>query len=408
MMQAWALGALLSLVLAAFFAAADGAMLSAGTATLRRVSADPERTHRALSFARLLAHLVTGTGIALVVSDGADHPNRAIVAGVLLLIVNVMLVEGIARSAGFVGGQAMVERLAVDCQARGQPAAPGHRVERGSWSAPSRAPSRRPTRPTPRGRSARSNSARSSPPRRTCRPRKRNCCTASSRSATPRCRRSWCRASTSWGSTGRRRGPRCWIACAAPSTRGFPVFDETLDNVVGILYAKDLLPTVVAEEEPPRMDHADASGDLHPAHQDHRPAAARLQGAAHAHRDRRRRVRRHGGARHDRRHPRGDRRRHPRRVRRRGAADRAGRAGALLGLGRRVARRPLGIARRRLRARGRHHRRRARLRRLRARAESRAKRADAGLQRRRRARAATAHRARVLRAADRGDAPEAR
>jgi CBS domain containing-hemolysin-like protein len=33
----------------------------------------------------------------------------------------------------------------------------------------------------------------------------------------------------------------------------FPVFDETLDNVVGILYAKDLLPAVVAlgSSEPP-------------------------------------------------------------------------------------------------------------------------------------------------------------
>ena len=31
----------------------------------------------------------------------------------------------------------------------------------------------------------------------------------------------------------------------------FPVYDDTLDNVIGILYAKDLLGAVVAEEEPP-------------------------------------------------------------------------------------------------------------------------------------------------------------
>lgn len=30
----------------------------------------------------------------------------------------------------------------------------------------------------------------------------------------------------------------------------FPVFEDTLDNVVGILYAKDLLPAVIADEEP--------------------------------------------------------------------------------------------------------------------------------------------------------------
>ena len=31
----------------------------------------------------------------------------------------------------------------------------------------------------------------------------------------------------------------------------FPVFDDTLDNVIGILYAKDLLPEIVATREPP-------------------------------------------------------------------------------------------------------------------------------------------------------------
>lgn len=113
MTHAWAFGALASLVIAALCAAADGALLSAGNASLRRVSSDPERAHRALGFARLLAHLVTGTGIALVVSSGAEQTTRSIVAGLLLLIVNVTLVEGVARSGGFVGGQAMVERLAV-------------------------------------------------------------------------------------------------------------------------------------------------------------------------------------------------------------------------------------------------------------------------------------------------------
>jgi CBS domain containing-hemolysin-like protein len=33
----------------------------------------------------------------------------------------------------------------------------------------------------------------------------------------------------------------------------FPVFDETLDNVIGILYAKDLLPTIVSADEPPEQ-----------------------------------------------------------------------------------------------------------------------------------------------------------
>ncbi len=57
----------------------------------------------------------------------------------------------------------------------------------------------------------------------------------------------------------------------------FPVYDDTLDNVIGILYAKDLLPFVIDEDEP--MLGWQASG---------------VQGHAHAHRHCERRIRRHG------------------------------------------------------------------------------------------------------------------
>jgi CBS domain containing-hemolysin-like protein len=38
--------------------------------------------------------------------------------------------------------------------------------------------------------------------------------------------------------------------CEARSTRGFPVYRDTLDEVTGILYAKDILPAIIADEEP--------------------------------------------------------------------------------------------------------------------------------------------------------------
>ena len=67
----------------------------------------------------------------------------------------------------------------------------------------------------------------------------------------------------------------------------FPVFDDTLDDIIGILYAKDLLPFVIDDDEPmpggstlvrPAVLHPDLEGD--------RPAAPRLQGEPHPHRDR--------------------------------------------------------------------------------------------------------------------------
>jgi putative hemolysin len=113
MTLAWALGAIASLLVAAVLAAADGALLGPGNELPRRVTPDPERAHRALGFTRLLAHLVTGTGIALVASTVSTRAEIAMGVAILLLLVNVILVEGFARSAGAGGEPGTVERLAV-------------------------------------------------------------------------------------------------------------------------------------------------------------------------------------------------------------------------------------------------------------------------------------------------------
>ena len=61
------------------------------------------------------------------------------------------------------------------------------------------------------------------------------------------------------------RRPRAKLAACSP-----PVYDDTLDQVIGILYAKDLLAAVIADEEPagrvgfaraPRLVHSRKQGD---------------------------------------------------------------------------------------------------------------------------------------------------
>jgi putative hemolysin len=112
MMITWAVVALAFAVVAALLAAADGALLATGHAAPRKIIGEPERAHRALAMSRVLAHLVTGTAVALA-AFGVSHRERVsipIVAVIILLYVT--LVEGAARFGGFTRGIKAVDRLA--------------------------------------------------------------------------------------------------------------------------------------------------------------------------------------------------------------------------------------------------------------------------------------------------------
>ena len=95
-----------AVVLAALAAAADGALLGGDpepeppAPTVGRLRPG-EAAHRALSLARVLAHLAAGAAIA----RGLDLSDQGGPGGVLAMIaaalVTVMLVEGIARAIGF-------------------------------------------------------------------------------------------------------------------------------------------------------------------------------------------------------------------------------------------------------------------------------------------------------------------
>jgi putative hemolysin len=107
----WSLLAILSSAVAALLAATDGALL-ASAYDAPRPTPDPERTHRALSLGRVLAHLLTGTSLALALAHSALLAPVAFALALVLLVLNVALVEGIARSAGYAKGPAMAQRLA--------------------------------------------------------------------------------------------------------------------------------------------------------------------------------------------------------------------------------------------------------------------------------------------------------
>ncbi len=101
-----------SSAVATLLAAADGAMLASARVTPRPAQPEPERAHRTLSLGRVLAHLLTGTALALALWQSPLLPSVALALGILLVLVDVALVEGIARAAGYARGVTMMRTLA--------------------------------------------------------------------------------------------------------------------------------------------------------------------------------------------------------------------------------------------------------------------------------------------------------
>lgn len=111
----WGIAALAA-ALAATCAAADGAMLSLAaegtlSADLRALHERRERTHRALAFARVLAQLTGGVSVALALDLAGRSSRDAILLGLLAALVLVGLSESLARSAGSVSGERAARRL---------------------------------------------------------------------------------------------------------------------------------------------------------------------------------------------------------------------------------------------------------------------------------------------------------
>ena len=250
-----ALVLLVSLLLAALAilcAAADGALLSLhqpGEVNGATAGIEQERTHRVLSMARVLAYLASGATLA----QGAQLATMPLVGrvalGVGFTVAIVAIAEGAARSLGYSMGREMLRRLAWlvrTVQVTLTPvAALGERIERILHAI---------LPPPPADREDREISTEQF----------REVVAAEAEVSLeeeellhgvfslgetevqeimiPRVDIVGIEATTPWSEVLDR--------VRSSEHARFPVFEETLDDVVGILYAKDLLPAVVREIEP--------------------------------------------------------------------------------------------------------------------------------------------------------------
>jgi putative hemolysin len=249
MISAWAVIAAVSTAASALLAAADGALLATGHASPRQVISDPERAHRALALGRVLAHLLTGTAVALGVARLSWSPNLSIAVAILFILLSVTLVEGIARTAGYARGMSVVTSLAPVVAVADLLLLPvtwiGGAVERALTRALP------PADETSIQREVGAEQFRE---------------VVAAEADVSEAEEELLHGIFSLGDTEVQEimVPRVDVVGIEKSTpwsealdrvrssehARFPVFDATLDNIVGILYAKDLLPTIVADAEP--------------------------------------------------------------------------------------------------------------------------------------------------------------
>ncbi len=112
---AWGV-ALLAAAVAASCAAADGAMLSLSADAglpepLRALHARRERSHRSLAFARVMAQLTGGVSVAIALDLAARSRGEAVGLGFLAGLALVGVSESLARSLGTVHGERAARRL---------------------------------------------------------------------------------------------------------------------------------------------------------------------------------------------------------------------------------------------------------------------------------------------------------
>jgi putative hemolysin len=243
---AWIL-AVVAAALASLCAAADGALLSPQLPDDdSRRSGERERMHRALSMVRVLSYLACGASLA-----GALDATGAFrwPLGILLSLVVVGLAEGAARSLGYSDAQRTVRKLAWLLRLVQYALAPvvlvGERIDSLlHFLLP----------PPPADEEDREASAEQFRE------------VVAAEAEVSAAEEELIHGVFSLGDTEVReimvpRVDMVGIEAATPWSEvldrvsssehaRFPVYDETLDNVLGILYAKDLLSAVIADEEP--------------------------------------------------------------------------------------------------------------------------------------------------------------
>ena len=112
---AW-MSMVIATAIAAGCAASDGAMLALDpdvplSPELRGLYSRRERAHRALAFARVMAQLSAGVSVALALDLAARSRGESLLVGIVAALVLVGLSESLARSVGSVAGRSAATRL---------------------------------------------------------------------------------------------------------------------------------------------------------------------------------------------------------------------------------------------------------------------------------------------------------
>jgi CBS domain containing-hemolysin-like protein len=239
---------------AAVFATADGALLALDAddsrldASLRAIAQRRERPHRALSFARILAHLVAGCAIASALRFSDRSLAASLFIAVPVALAAVLISESIARSVGDALSTQSLQRLAPVVLTVERVLSPV--VLLGAWL-DNILQSLIPPAPVEDDREATAEQFRQ--------------IVAAEADVTDR-EETILHGVFSLGNTSvhevmvprvnlvgiDRTTPWADVLARVRSSEHarFPVFDDTLDEITGILYAKDLLPAAIADEEP--------------------------------------------------------------------------------------------------------------------------------------------------------------
>jgi len=249
-----AIVAVIASLVAALFAAADGALLALDPAntglgpSLRALAERRERTHRALAFARILAHLVAGCAVAYALRFSARSLGVSLAIAVPVAMVAVLLSESVARSIGDATSARTLDRLAPVVRLVERVLSPVTML--GSWLdnilqsvIPPTAVEEDREATTEQFRQIVAAEADVTDAEETIIHGVFSLGdTAVHEVMVPRVNLVGIERTTPWSDV---------LARVRSSEHArFPVFDDTLDEITGILYAKDLLPAAIADEEP--------------------------------------------------------------------------------------------------------------------------------------------------------------
>ena len=247
-----------AVTVATLAAAADGALLGGDPEPEPAPSVvgalrGRERAHRALALSRVLAHLLAGAALAraLGIHRGDGVPGAALALAAALAVV--ILVEGVARSLGFVTAPRFILAFAPFVRALELLLSPILKLGATLDSLFERLMPAPTTEERAEQREEATEQFRQ---------------VVAAEADVSRAEEALIHGVFSLGDTAVREVmvPRVDIVGIDSTTRWseavdrvrsseharFPVYEETLDNVIGILYAKDLLPFVIDDDEPMR------------------------------------------------------------------------------------------------------------------------------------------------------------